>query len=215
MGDSMAVAVFGASGATGQAVVAEALSRGWAVRALVRPSTTWVVPRGVTAVPGSLDDAQAIESVMRGATAAVVVFGPRPPFRDVFCAEATAAVLEAMARMGVQRVACQTGAMTAPDRAHVGLGLRALAWAFRRQRPEVAADRVAQEQLVRQSSTRWTLLKPPRLVARPPTGRYLAGPAVRVGLRSSLRLAHLGSLIADCVALDQHVGAAVYARDVT
>lgn len=208
----MILALFGATGATGRAVTAEALRRGWAVQALVRPAASQSMPDGVTTVRGTFDNPDMVAAVVRGADAVVCVVGPRPPYRDVFCAQATAAVLAAMASEQVTRIICQTGAMIGPDRAHVGAGLRVMAWLFRHQRPAVAADRLEQERLLRSSQVRWTLIKPPRLVTGAASGQVAAGPEVKVGMRSSLRLGDLARLITDCVETGRSAGTVVYAR---
>lgn len=55
----MQLAVFGASGRTGQALIDLALSRGWGLRALVRPASRFQARSGVEIVRGTLDSAPA------------------------------------------------------------------------------------------------------------------------------------------------------------
>jgi uncharacterized protein YbjT (DUF2867 family) len=73
------LAVSGASGKTGWRVVQEALARGWAVRALLRPGST--VPEGLAGaeiVRLNLTDAPALQQALQGCDALVIATGARP-----------------------------------------------------------------------------------------------------------------------------------------
>jgi uncharacterized protein YbjT (DUF2867 family) len=73
------LAVSGASGKTGWRVVQEALARGWAVRALLRPGST--VPEGLAGaeiVRLNLADAPALRQALQGCDALVIATGARP-----------------------------------------------------------------------------------------------------------------------------------------
>jgi uncharacterized protein YbjT (DUF2867 family) len=73
------IAVSGASGKTGWRVVQEAISRGLAVRALLRPGSA--VPEGLKGaeiVRLELNDAKVLEKALRGCDALVIATGARP-----------------------------------------------------------------------------------------------------------------------------------------
>ena len=73
------IAVSGASGKTGWRVVQEAIGRGLAVRALLRPGSA--VPDGLTGaeiVRLELSDAPALEGALRDCEALVIATGARP-----------------------------------------------------------------------------------------------------------------------------------------
>jgi uncharacterized protein YbjT (DUF2867 family) len=73
------IAVTGASGKTGWRVVQEAIGRGLAVRALLRPGSA--VPEGLKGaeiVRLELSDAPALETALRGCDALVIATGARP-----------------------------------------------------------------------------------------------------------------------------------------
>ena len=73
------IAVSGASGKTGWRVVQEALGRGIAVRALLRPAS--LVPEGLAGaeiVRLQLDDQEALSAALRGCDALVIATGARP-----------------------------------------------------------------------------------------------------------------------------------------
>ena len=108
------VAIFGISGRTGQALAAGARARGWSVRSFGRISS--FSPMGAVMIHGVFEDAVRVQEVVRDTDAAFCVFGPRPPYTDIFCASATRAVLAAMTATGRRRLLCVTGAMVATCR---------------------------------------------------------------------------------------------------
>ena len=88
-------------------------------------------------------------------------------------------------------------------------------WAARQfaaAHPAVAADRAEQEALVRSSTLDWTLVKPPRLTNRPPRHPVTAGPALSVGLLSSVGRPALAAFLVDEVERPRCIGQAVYVR---
>ena len=75
----MRVAVTGASGKTGWRLVAEALARGFEVRAIVRPGS--VLPAGLEGAEVhrlQLNDSAALQQALRGCDALVIATGARP-----------------------------------------------------------------------------------------------------------------------------------------
>lgn len=202
--------VFGASGRTGLAVVEAAVRRGHLVRALCRPGTEASFPPGVEIVHRSLEEA--MRPAVEGADSVLVLFGPRPPHRDVFCRAATGRVLAGMAETGVRRLVCQTGAMVGALPDNVSRPMRLVAALFARQRPQVAADRRGQEDVVGASASDWTLVKPPRISGGGEAGNVEIGPAVRVGLTSRIALGDLARVLLDLAEADAFLRQAVFLR---
>lgn len=178
------VSIFGASGVTGQCLIQQALDHGHHIRAHCRASSAWTPPEDVSVFRSEFNDLACLRTVVQGSDAVFCLLGTRPPHRDVFCASATQAIVEAMTRERVDRLLCLTGAVSAPQAAHLSISLRAMAALFRQFRPKVAADRDAQEALVCQSHLRWTVFKPSRLTSGPATGHLRANTNLRLGLRS-------------------------------
>jgi len=205
------IAIFGISGRTGQALADGARSRNWAARSLGRISST--APIGAAMIHGGFDQPQRVQEAVRDAVAVCCVFGPRPPFTDVFCAEATRAVIAAMRATGGRRLLCVTGAMIGdvPSRS------RPMTWMARTfgwRRPAVAADRLEQEAVVMASELDWTIIKPPRLTDGDPTGRIAAGTDLPVDLRSAITRADLAQFMLDAVADAMFVGQRVLVKNV-
>ena len=84
---------------------------------------------------------------------------------------------------------------------------------FERRLPQIANDRVGQENVVRNRGVGWTIVKPPRLTDRAAKGKWLAGPEVRVGLLSSISRNDLADFLLAETLMPQHIGQAVFIRN--
>jgi len=189
------IAVFGGSGATGRSVIDRLLADGWQVRALCRTATSLEKKDGLTVIEGQLHDAKAIDDTVKGTVAALILFGPHPPYSDIFCADATAAIVTAMRKNGMKRLICQTGGMIGDYPKNRTWAMRRLTAAFNHRFPELAADRKNQESIVMESNLEWTILKPPRLTDGPASG-IICGTEVRVGMLSSVSRHSIANWIA-------------------
>jgi len=191
------LAIFGITGRTGRELAKIASLNGWEVRGFVRPTSVLEGDIGTCRIlRGNFEDLDRVIETIAGSTAVCCMIGPRPPYRDVFCAAATAAIIAAMKQTGCRRLICQTGAMIgpAPNRSYP------MEWAartFARWHPEAAQDREEQERLIEASGLEWTIVKPPRLTDAPPGNRVEADPFLRVGLLSRIRRADLATFIFD------------------
>lgn len=150
------VAVTGASGFVGRAVVTELLSRGYAVRALVRDQAKAdeVLPadRRLTTVQGDVLDAEALARLMHGSQAVIHLIGiirevrqtgrPAQTFRGMHV-DATRMALEAARQAGISRFVHMSAMGVAPDGA-----------------AEYMKTKWEGEQLVRRSGMEWTVFRP-------------------------------------------------------
>ncbi len=186
------IAIFGATGRTGERLVAEAFARGWQARALCRPGRGAAPGEpGLDVIHGQLTDPVALDQTLSGCDAACCVFGPRPPYTDLFCADVMRAIIAAATRARVPRLICQTGAMIGPYPANRTLPFDLMARLLARQLPAAAADRWQQETAVQNSHLEWTVIKPPRLTDGPAGRPVRAGLHARVGLTSRISRADL------------------------
>jgi putative NADH-flavin reductase len=201
----LTVALFGGSGATGRQVIAHALRRGLQVRALVRPgSSAGELRQGLECISGSLLESRDVDRTIAGTAAVCSVFGPRPPYTDVFCAAATGQIVRSMERFGVTRILCLTGAMIGGYHANRTWPFRLMTGLFRRQMPAIAGDRAEQERIIQESGLEWTLLKPPRLTNGPRSRQFHAAPDLRVGLLSSVSRQDLADFIVEEILAPRH-----------
>jgi len=204
----MLVAVLGATGRTGMALIAEAQRRDVGITALARPGAVAVPADRV--VIGSLTSVDDLRRTVAGTTAVCCVFGPRPPFTDLFCAEATIRLLQAMRLEHVPRLVCVTGAMVGDYRANRTTPFELMARLFRRRAPDAARDRDEQERVVRASGLGWTLVKPPRLTNARARDPLRAAIDLRVGMRSHVSRAALARFLLDEALTPRFSGRAVF-----
>ncbi len=204
------IALFGASGATGQAIGELALSRGYGIRALVRSEGCMPGRDNLVEIVGALGNPGDVGAAVESADAVCCVFGPRPPYTDIFCRAATQVVTACMKEREVRRLLCQTGAMVGHYPANRTLPFRIMESVYRRRLPDSAADRDGQEEVVTLSGLEWTLVKPPRLTGGRGVGQYRCGPRVKVGMLSAISRRDLAAFTLDAIDQKTWVGEAVF-----
>jgi putative NADH-flavin reductase len=208
----MIVAVFGASSRTGRAFIPIAAEAGLLQRLQYRTASPDPSPDTATVVVGALTDPTAVREVLRGADAALVLLGPKPDARGVFCATAMKAIIAGMRTQEVPRVLCVMPAIVG-ELSGVGLPLKLMSFGLRKSgQAEVLNDRDEQDRLVRTSKKSWTLIKPHKLTDAA-GGEYDAGPTVSVGLSSQISRASLARFLVSELQQPQFAEQTVYVRD--
>ncbi|RPF39958.1 putative NADH-flavin reductase [Streptomyces sp. Ag109_G2-6] len=176
----MKITVFGATGGVGREVVRQALAAGHEVTAVVRDPARLDVPahdRLRVAVVADLTDDSALLPVLAGQDAVVSALGAasnKQARLHPVTGPALRSVVAAMERAGVGRLTAVSAAPLGPDAEGDGLLLRKvgyplLRWALR----DLYADLAVMESVIASAQgVRWTVVRPPRLLNRPGTGRY-------------------------------------------
>lgn len=206
------LAIFGISGRTGRELATVASLRGWEVHGLARPMSVLEDDIGHCRIArGNFDEFDRVIETITDSMAVCCLIGPRPPYTDVFCATATAAIIAAMKQTGCRRLICQTGAMIgqAPNRS------RPMEWAartFARWHPEAARDREEQERRIESSGLDWTIVKPPRLTDSTPRDQVEASSFLQIGLLSKISRADLAAFILDEVQNSRFVRQRIFVK---
>jgi len=206
------LAIFGMSGRTGRTLAKLANLKEWELCGYLRSTSVFEGDIGTCRiVRGNFDEPDRVLETITDNTAVCCLIGPRPPYRDVFCATATATIIAAMKQTGCRRLICQTGAMIgpAPNRSYP---MEWTAQAFAKWHPDVARDREEQEQLIESSGLDWTIVKPPRLTDSPPHHRVQVNPCLRVGLLSHISRADLATFILDEIEAGRFVGQRIFVK---
>lgn len=173
------IVLFGASGRTGKEVLKVATARGFDIRKFDKKNPT----------------NEELRQTVRGTDGAVIVFGPRPPYTDIFCATMTQNIVTAMEAENVKHLLCQTGAMIGDYPCNRSLFFRIFCSRFKKSNPQGYLDRVKQEAIVKDSSLVWTIIKPPRLTDARDDKTINAGENIKVGLSSSVSRKSLAQFI--------------------
>ena len=173
--DQIKMTVFGATGGIGGHVVRQALAAGHQVTAVVRDPARFDVTHPaleVATVPG-LTDPEVLRAVLEGSDAAISGVGPRGRKDGPVASSTTRAILRAMQASGVRRFVAVSAVPVGPVpdgesfvNRHILLPFIS---AFAR---DVYADLAEMEAEIRHSSTDWTIVRPPKLVNKPLTGKY-------------------------------------------
>lgn len=168
---AMRILIVGASSGTGLAAIDECLARGYAVTAFARSAAKLEPRPGLTLLPGDAMVPADVDAAVAGHDAVIVTLGiAESPVRvrlglrktpiDVR-SQGTANVIAAMQRHGVARLIVQTTYGVGASE-----GKLPFAWAMifaLLLRPQIV-DTARQEELVRGSGLRWTLVQPVGLV---------------------------------------------------
>lgn len=203
----MKIIIFGSTGATGLQLVAQALERGHQVVAFARdPRKIALSHPALELVQGDVLDYEAVYQATAGAEAAVSALGvamgqPVGTVRSV----GTQHIVKALSAQGVKR-------FVAISAIGVGDSLPRISFIGRLLIPRlIGAERLneaeKQEQIVRNSSLAWTLVRPPRLVDGAGSGRYQIGLNLQTGLNSQLNRADLATAVLDQLGSDQFLRA--------
>ena len=171
----MKVTVFGATGGIGGHVVRQALDRGWSVVAVVRDPARLEVRRPgleIVVVP-DLAAPGSVRPALHGAGAVLSGVGPRSRGAGPVASAATRTILSAMRAEGVRRLVAVSAAPVAPvPDGDSFLNRRLLMPVITTVLKDVYADLRVMEGEMAKSGLEWTVVRPPRLVNRPATGRY-------------------------------------------
>jgi putative NADH-flavin reductase len=178
--------VIGASRGTGRQVMQQALAAGHAVVALARDPARIDIPNDVPAqqlsvVRGDVLDPSSLAPAMADRDAVISTLGVTSRAPTTLYSEGMRNIIQAMRATGVRRLVAVSAAPLSSDDGDTlpsRLLLKPLLWALFRP---VYADMATMEDEIRQSGLDWTILRPPRLTDKPPTGRY------RTALNRSVR----------------------------
>jgi len=199
----MKLAIFGATGATGQCLVEQALDQGYDVTAFARnPLALTTRHAHLSIVTGDVFQKAPVEEAVTNQDAVLCTIGghdrlrvalSRHPRQPGLCTVGTRNILDAMKKYDVSRLICLSawGIGESKDRLpfvfkHIILPLLM---------KEEYEDKEAQEQLIEQSTLDWTIVRPARLTNGPHTGSYRMKSILEFSRQSSISRAD----VADCM----------------
>lgn len=167
-----AIAVFGATGGTGQQIVAQAQARGYSVTALARAPEKLAPSARLTVHQGDALDASAVRAVVTGQDAVSCALGAGAR-HSTLRFEGTRNIVAAMKAEGVRRLVIVSSLGVGESRGNLPFLVRAvLVPLFLRH---AFADHERQEACVRESGLEWTIVRPAALTDGPRTSRYRHG----------------------------------------
>lgn len=168
----MHIAVLGGTGRTGVHVVTRLVSDGHALSMLVRD------PRSVPAragsariVIGEATNPAAIADLLAGAEAVISALGPDSNREGSLHTQTARVLIAAMRHAGITRFVGVSGAGVDMPGDAKSAPNRMASWLMQRFAGPAVADKAAEAATWAESGLDWTLVRPPRLVDGPASGR--------------------------------------------
>jgi putative NADH-flavin reductase len=204
----MRVALFGATGNAGGAILRECRAAGYEVHALVRtPGSVGEGDRGVTTVTGDVRDEGTASSVIAGSNAVVSAIGGTSPGNPAVLERGTAAIIAAMRQQAVRRLIVVQGFHLPFPGDPGNLGQPAMSALLRLWQRRLHADTYQMADLLRACDLDWTLIRMPRLRPGSPRDGYQVG-ALALGPWSMVTTGQVGHFALTCLAGGTYVRAA-------
>jgi putative NADH-flavin reductase len=166
------VLIIGATGATGQILMREALAQGHEVTALARnPSAVAPEDPRLRVLEGNALDVSSVEAAVAGQEAVLSALGTRSSRPTTLFSESTHNVISAMNKHGVRRLVCITGIGVGDSKGHVGFLYDRIIRPFVVK--NIYDDKERQEEAIKQSDDLdWVIVRPARLTDEPAKGEY-------------------------------------------
>jgi putative NADH-flavin reductase len=170
----MKIIVFGANGRTGKLIVTQALAKGHAVTAYAR--TTEGLPQDphLRLIQGDVFDFGAVVDAIRGHRAVLSALGANTRKKSDVLAQAVPHILEGMRQEYVNRLIVLGASGVHPDWGKYQNALTVMAlWVAKKtvlKHPYI--DQATQERLIAASDVDYTIVRAPRLMDGPFTGKY-------------------------------------------
>jgi putative NADH-flavin reductase len=202
--DKMNITVFGATGGVGKELVAQALTHGHTVTAVVRdPNRLPISDPALTVLTvAGLQEPDALYSAVRGSDAVLSAVGPRGRSDGPVASSSTRSILSAMHAAQVERIVVVSAAPVGPVPAGEGVINRWLVLPLiSRLLRSVYTDLAEMEAALQASNTAWTVVRPPKLVDKPLTAKYRTALGANVARGLSISRADVAHLM--LTALDQ------------
>lgn len=168
----MRVALLGATGTIGSAVLRQAITSGHEVRALVRTAGSLEPAPGCSVVLGDARDLTAVAEVVAGSDAVISAIGPRGNTPDAVALLDLVArnVVTAMGEKGVSRLVFVAGAGIALAGERRSFSQRVAGFLVRRLAKWVVLSKEREMEIYLASRLKWTAMRPTRVIAGPATG---------------------------------------------
>jgi putative NADH-flavin reductase len=171
----MNVAIFGASGATGQLLTERCLAAGYSVTALLRMPATFPFRDRVRVVEGNVFDADAVRQTLKGADVVLSALGARSLKKEDVLERGIPLIVAAMQHLGQRRIIVLGSAGALDDSLSKQPAWRR--WfvqkvVYNTLLKHAVASQVAQWKLLSASGLDFTMVMPPMLMNAPGRGVY-------------------------------------------
>jgi putative NADH-flavin reductase len=172
----MKIAIFGATGKTGQHLVQQALDAGHEVQALVRtPGKLSIQHPKLKVIQGDIQQYDCVREAVTGVDAVVSALGPTSNTPDYIISKGQANILRAMRETGVERLVISAGAGVGDPHDQPKLVDRFFKTLLNLVSKHAVEDMRRVVDAVRTSDRDWTVVRVPMLTEEPAKGTLRIG----------------------------------------
>jgi putative NADH-flavin reductase len=165
--------IFGATGGTGRAIVAQALERGHGVTAFARnPDAIATKHKNLAVVQGDILDYASVERAIKGQDAVLSALGTKALRRNTTISDGTRNIITAMEKYEVKRFVFESSISigdSKPQQRQLGPLYNIIIMPLFRN---IFQDKEIQERYIMQSTLDWVIVRPAVLTNGPRTGVY-------------------------------------------
>jgi len=182
------IALFGASGQTGQHFLTLALEKGYEVKALVRnPQSISQNNPKLTVIKGDVLNIDDVQKVVEGVDIVVSLFGHVKGSPEWLQTNGTKNIVQAMKEKNVDRIiSLSGGGLPFPEKDEPKFADKLIRTIMKIVVPKVLNDAIKHHEVLKSSGLKWTIVRGPRLTNDPKTGSYRVG---WVGVNASTKIA--------------------------
>lgn len=201
----MKLAIFGATGRTGQHLLRQALEAGHDVTILARdPAKVAVKNDRLRVVKGSVTDSACVDQVVAGADAVLSVLGPTSNEPTFAISRGTQSIIQSMKKNGIKRLVISAGAGVGDPGDSPKLFNKFINVLLKATAKNVYEDMLRTVALVRESGLDWTVVRVPMLTDAPKTGQVKVG-MVGKGMGPRITRADMAEYMLQQVQSDEHI----------
>lgn len=184
---SKKIALFGASGQTGQHFLTLALEKGYEVRALVRnPQSIRQNNPKLTVVKGDVLNIDDVQKVLEGVDIVVSLFGHVKGSPEWLQTNGTKNIVQAMKEKNVGRIiSLSGGGLPFPEKDEPKFADKLIRTIMKIVVPKILNDAIKHHEVLKSSGLKWTIVRGPRLTNDSKTGTYRVG---WVGVNASTKI---------------------------
>ena len=173
----MKLLIFGATGGTGRALVAQALDQGYTVTAFARnPDAVTTKHSRLAIMQGDILDYASVERAVKGQDAVLSALGTRILRKNTIISDGSRNIITAMEKHGVKRFVCESSLSIGDSKEQQKqLGLLYNIIIIPLLLRNMFADKEVQERYIMQSTLDWVIVRPGVLTNAPRTAVYRSG----------------------------------------